>query len=198
MQCPTLEMGNQPSGSAHPAGLLPTTQPGARPTVGPAVHVDLGPVIQSQQGEEGEDGGEDVLETVGVRLAEQSPEHDREEDWWFRAKPGSQGLPYPVPLPPVPAPIFHPSPTAQDTEASKHEDEDGRDGWHGPHQGPGHFLDAGQEAGAEVEREAESGVVGICAQEPELTLNTGVPDSLVTRKSPSPSLENEENEPAGG
>lgn len=48
---------------------------------------------------------------------------------------------------------------------------------------------------AEMDREAESVEVGLCAREPELTLNTGVPDFLVTSESPSPSLESEENGP---
>lgn len=51
----------EPSGSARPC---------PPPTLSSAVQVDEGPVIQSEQGEEGEDGGEDVLEAFGVRLAE--------------------------------------------------------------------------------------------------------------------------------
>lgn len=56
-----------PPGSAHPTKPLPSTQPGACPTLGPAVQVDAGPVIQGEQGEKGEDGGEDALEALRVR-----------------------------------------------------------------------------------------------------------------------------------
>lgn len=141
----------QPSGSAHPASLLPCTQPRGCPTLGLAVQVDLGPVVQSEQGEEGEDGSEDVLETLGVRLAEHRPEHHGEENWLSgpnqaRRAPFTLSPAPPRPrLPPQPGRLL-PRPAAQDTEAGKHEDKDGGDGWQGPRQGPGHFLEAGQEA----------------------------------------------------
>lgn len=76
----------------HPTNPRPSLQPGACPTLGTAVHVDEGPVIQREQGEEGEDGGEDVLEALGVRFAEQCPEDRGEEDWLFRAKLSSPVL----------------------------------------------------------------------------------------------------------
>lgn len=195
---PLWGRGNQRSGSAHPASLLPTIQPGACPTVGPAVHVDLGPVVQSQQGEEGEDSGEDVLETLGVRLAEQSPEHHREEDWWFRSEPGSQGLHYPVPLPGFLPPSFTPAPQLriqrQVNMRTRMAVMDGMDRTRVPVTS----WRLVRKLWAEVDRAAESVEVGIRAREPELTLNTGVPDLLVTWESPSPALESEEKGPAGG
>lgn len=160
----------------HPPNPLPSLQPGACPTLGTAVYVDEGPVIQREQGEEGEDGGEDVLEALGVRFAEQCSEDRREEDWLFRAKLGSRS--YPCPSAPPPAPSLLPAPLSpqplrpppqplqhQDTEAGKHEDEDGCDGWQGLAQGPCHFLDAGQESVGRngVGAESSVGQGGVCA-----------------------------------
>lgn len=98
----------KPLGSAHPASPRPA------PTLGPAVQVDEGPVVQREQGEEREDGGEDALEALGVRVAEQGSEHHGEQDWPFRTTPGSQVRPpvvSPRPPGPSPSPGFVPAPT---------------------------------------------------------------------------------------
>lgn len=79
------------SGSAYPAKTPPSTPPGVSPTLGTAVQVDEGPVVQGEHGEEREDGRENAPEALGVGVTEQSPEDHREEDRLFRAKAGSQG-----------------------------------------------------------------------------------------------------------
>lgn len=79
----------------------------------------------------GSDWRNSARSTTEKRTGRSGPSHDP----WSPHSPT-------ITAPQAPAPV----PMAQDTEAGKHEDEDGSDGRQGSHQGPGHFLEAGQEA----------------------------------------------------
>ena len=96
------------------------------------------------------------------------------------------------------APHAPTQPRDMDTEAGKHEDEDGGDGRQGPGQGPGHFLEVGQESVGRVrDRGCVSGV-GVCAQKPMVTTDfrllmteaVGPWFASYFAEGPSPSLEN--------
>lgn len=96
------------------------------------------------------------------------------------------------------APYTPTQPRDMDTEAGKHEDEDGSDGRQGPGQGSGHFLEVGQESvGRGLERGSVSGV-GVCAQKPMMMTHFRLLMTEVVgpwfasyfAEGPSPSLEN--------